>query len=342
MPLPARVDLGIAKFHRRAPTARGTTPGTIIGTIQYMAPEQLEGAEADPRIDVYALGLILVEMLTGRLPWGETRELTVGESTLRLIVPPAPLSKLRPEQPFSPELVKLVEDMLALDANKRPASGGELFHRLKYVPEAPAALRADGGDRASSSGLAAFGRPGVTPLPAAADDQGAPDRSRSLLLRHRALAVVTGLVLSLGLLLGYLVFQKRHSAPAVSAAAPDKVPAPPPAVKPSIGPPPVDKTAEQSAAPAVKTPHRPAHASGTLRVQFAFTEAKGVTLTCGGKKQPPPDCSAGGICKSVAVVLAGQRCTAEKGAAKAMFTYSDLQKNPPDRKNLIHILVRLP
>ena len=59
----------------------------IIGTMQYMAPEQLEGAEADPRVDVYALGLILVEMLTGRLPWGEGVELTLSESTLRLVKP---------------------------------------------------------------------------------------------------------------------------------------------------------------------------------------------------------------------------------------------------------------
>jgi serine/threonine-protein kinase len=62
------LDFGIAKFQKRAMPAKGTAPGMVIGTMQYMAPEQMQGAEADPRADVYALGLILVEMLTARLP----------------------------------------------------------------------------------------------------------------------------------------------------------------------------------------------------------------------------------------------------------------------------------
>ncbi len=337
-------DLGIAKFHRGAGNARGTTPGMIVGTMQYMAPEQLEGAEADPRADVYALGLILVEMLTGRLPWGQSNERTLNQFTLRLVVPPTPLPQLRPEQPFSPELAKLVEDTLALDPNKRPINGAELFHRLRYLPESPAALRLNGGghDRASSSGIQLWNKagPALVPTPAAGQPNAAAGRLP--MIRYRVLGLGAGLVILLGIAATYLVTH-RGSAPsgAVPAVA-DKTPPPPP-LQPSPPPPPVDKQQEPSGGTAGKAAaHRPIHAGGPLRVQFAFTDARGVALTCGGKKQPPLACPAGEICKSVAVVAAGQKCTAERGSAKLQFTYSDLQKNPPDRKNLIHILVRFP
>ena len=337
-------DLGIAKFHRGAANARGTTPGMIVGTMQYMAPEQLEGAEADPRVDVYALGLILVEMLTGRLPWGQSNERTLNQFTLRLVVPPTPLPQLRPEQAFSPELVKLVEDTLALDPNKRPMNGAELVHRLRYLPESPAVLRPNGSgqDRASSSGIKLWNKAGpAVPTPPVGQPNAATGRPP--MIRYRVLALGAGLVVLLGLAATYRTTH-RGSAPAgAGPALADVTPPPPPPLKPSPPPPPVDKQLEPSSGTAGKAAaHRPSHAGGPLRVQFAFTDAHGVTLTCGGKKQPPLACPAGEICKSVAVVAAGQKCTAEKGAAKLLFTYSDLQKNPPDRKNLIHILVRFP
>lgn len=339
------LDFGIAKF-QRGPAARGTTPGMVVGTMQYMAPEQLEGAEADPRVDVYALGLILVEMLTGQLPWGEGKEPSLGQFTLRLVKPPTPLSKLRPEQAFSPELVKLVEDMLALDPSLRPANGGELFHRLRYLPEAPAALRPDGGDRASSSAIQRFPDLKVTARPASGGvdpPSGAHGRLQPLHGR-RALWLGLALMVPVGLTGVYLLSRHKQSTPA-PAVEPRPVPGPPVTAPPEAVPPAGPKPGELAAASgagkgAGNHPLRPG--GNQLKVQFAFTESKGVTLTCGGKKQPPPSCAAGGICKSVAVVLAGQKCIAEKGAAKTLFSYNDLKNNPPDRKNLIHVLVRFP
>lgn len=337
-------DLSIAKFQRGGANARGTTPGMIVGTMQYMAPEQLEGAEAEPRVDVYALGLILVEMLTGRLPWGQSNERTLNQFTLRLVVPPTPLPQLRPEQPFSAELVKLVEDMLALDPNKRPLNGGELFHRLRYIPEAPASLRRDGSsDRASSSGIQRFTQPGLLPSPAAAASKTEPPAaSRPPFVRYRALVLAAGLVLLVGLVAAYLTGHRDRGASGVGTGSADKPPPPPVPAKPSPPPPVPEKLTDANSGTGKAPAHRLAHTGGTLRVQFAFTEAQGVTLTCGGKRQPPPECAGAGICKAVAQVAPGQKCTAEKGPAKVQFTYSDLQKNPADRKNLIHILVRFP
>lgn len=337
------LDFGIAKFQRGGPT-RGTTPGMIVGTMQYMAPEQLEGAEADPRVDVYALGLILVEMLTGQLPWGNGRELSLNQFTLRLVVPPTPLTKLRPEQPFSPELLQLVEDVLALDPRKRPANGAELFHRLRYLPESPAALRPDGGERASSSAIQRFPALNAAPPgPGVADPVSGASPRRGLQGR-RALWLGLALMIPVGLAAVYLLSQRKR--PPVQASVVDSRPVAVPLVtaQPAVtatGPKPGELAAGSGLVKG--TPHHPLHAGGgALKVQFAFTESKDVTLTCGGKKQPPPACAAGGICKSVAVVLAGQKCVAEKGAAKTLFSYNDLKNNPPDRKNLIHVLVRFP
>jgi eukaryotic-like serine/threonine-protein kinase len=75
---PKLLDFGLAKLREREGLGSGsavvtqtasselTQPGTILGTLQYMAPEQLEGKEADARTDIFALGAVLYEMATGR------------------------------------------------------------------------------------------------------------------------------------------------------------------------------------------------------------------------------------------------------------------------------------
>jgi serine/threonine-protein kinase len=119
------LDFGIAK-NLSVPNAKMTVDGQILGTAQYMAPEQAMATTVDGRTDVYALGVILYRILTGALPFeGETAYAVV---TKHVTEPPVPLSRLRPIQPA---LEAVVLDCLAKNPAQRPQSVGDLWARLE-------------------------------------------------------------------------------------------------------------------------------------------------------------------------------------------------------------------
>jgi Tol biopolymer transport system component len=106
-----------------------TQEGTIIGTFQYMAPEQLEGAEADPRTDIFAFGAVLYEMATGRRAFeGKTRT-----SLIAAIVStqPPPISKLQPLTP--PALEHVVERCLEKEPDARWQTARDIAEELKWI-----------------------------------------------------------------------------------------------------------------------------------------------------------------------------------------------------------------
>jgi Tol biopolymer transport system component len=108
-----------------------TAEGTIVGTFQYMSPEQLEGKEADARSDVWALGCVLYEMATGRRAFE-------GKSQASLITSimgsqPAPLSQLAPLSP--PGLDRLVQACLAKDPADRLQSAHDIRMQLAWLAE---------------------------------------------------------------------------------------------------------------------------------------------------------------------------------------------------------------
>ncbi len=153
------LDFGIAKLlegHRGNRAAIKTVAGVRIGTAMYMAPEQLEGREASKQSDVYALGLILIELIIGRMPWGRGGD--EGDTMLtmlRLVNPPLPLAELCPDQAFSADLQKFFHEVLAIDPTKRPADAGELLRRIGQLPEA--AALAQGGVKRSEISLMTTG-----------------------------------------------------------------------------------------------------------------------------------------------------------------------------------------
>lgn len=107
------LDFGIvASLHERDREERLTKTGYIVGTPVYMAPEQIDPKAVAPQIDVYALGVILYEMLSGDPPFvGSLEQVLVGKMTQ----PPRPLANAGP-------LGQLALRMLEVDPNKRPAS----------------------------------------------------------------------------------------------------------------------------------------------------------------------------------------------------------------------------
>jgi Tol biopolymer transport system component len=110
-----------------------TQEGTLLGTIPYMAPEQLEGAEADPRTDIFALGALLYEMSTGRRAF-------TGKSRASLIAAimehePPPLSSVAPMTP--PALDRVVRTCLAKDPDDRWQSAADVARELKWIADEP-------------------------------------------------------------------------------------------------------------------------------------------------------------------------------------------------------------
>jgi Tol biopolymer transport system component len=136
------LDFGLAKL-RQAPQASpsgaalsaissATAPGAILGTMQYMAPEQLEGKEADARTDIFAFGAVLYEMVTGARAFQ-------GKSQAHLIAAivtaqPEPISKTQQATP--PALDFLVERCLAKDPEQRVQTATDLVWKLRWITEA--------------------------------------------------------------------------------------------------------------------------------------------------------------------------------------------------------------
>ncbi|HSA94848.1 MAG TPA: protein kinase [Acidobacteriota bacterium] len=131
------MDFGIA----RSVGAKGITgAGVMVGTPEYMSPEQVEGQEADARADIYALGVVLFEMLTGRLPFE-------GETPLAVAVkqksePPPDPQTLNTQIPV--DLAKLVLKCLAKDKTQRYQNAAALVEDLALIertlPETTKAL----------------------------------------------------------------------------------------------------------------------------------------------------------------------------------------------------------
>jgi eukaryotic-like serine/threonine-protein kinase len=123
------LDFGIAKLLTEEPLTR-TRSGCVVGTPMYMAPEQWRPGEGiDPRTDIYALGCLLFELLTGRAPFNERDDL--GMRRAHLEDAPPTLSTLAPGLPdgFDP----LVARMLAKDPAERPQTLEEVIGELEKL-----------------------------------------------------------------------------------------------------------------------------------------------------------------------------------------------------------------
>src|SRR5712664_2185853 len=136
------MDFGLAKELGPAPSPAAltemtadqlklTVEGTIVGTFQYMAPEQLEGKEVDARTDIFSLGGVIYEMATGKPAFA-------GKSRASLIAAilssePQPMAALQPMTP--PALARVVKKCLAKDPDERWQSASDLASELNWIAE---------------------------------------------------------------------------------------------------------------------------------------------------------------------------------------------------------------
>jgi Tol biopolymer transport system component len=141
-PLVKLLDFGLAKSLAPTPdiTASPTVgvltgDGTILGTLQYMAPEQLEGREVDHRADVFAFGAVLYEMLAGAPVFRGTSQASLIASILT--TEPVPLSSCQPITP--PALDQLVARCLAKEPGDRWASMHDVLLQLRWIAVNPVA-----------------------------------------------------------------------------------------------------------------------------------------------------------------------------------------------------------
>lgn len=125
------LDFGIARRAQPAveSTVAGTRPGLLVGTVGYMSPEQVQGAVVGPASDLFSVGVVLYEMVTGRRPF-------IGEnefSTMTAIVSqePPPLAAVQP--PVPPEVARLIAGCLEKDPAARPPSAEAFLSELRKL-----------------------------------------------------------------------------------------------------------------------------------------------------------------------------------------------------------------
>jgi eukaryotic-like serine/threonine-protein kinase len=123
------MDFGIARLAQRPQDSGVTQAGMIVGTPEYMAPEQVTGGEVDHRADLYSSGCVLYECLTGQPP-------LTGDTAYQLIARlledvPVPVRTVNPDVPLA--LEKLIAELLAKQPALRPQTAVILHDRLAEI-----------------------------------------------------------------------------------------------------------------------------------------------------------------------------------------------------------------
>jgi eukaryotic-like serine/threonine-protein kinase len=136
------LDFGLAKLKQEAAPATSTSQlptiqsaitgeGTILGTLQYMAPEQVEAKEVDARTDIFSFGAVVYEMATGRKAFEGKTSASVMAKILE--AEPPSMASLQPMTPLA--LDRLVKRCLAKDPDERWQSANDLANELKWIAE---------------------------------------------------------------------------------------------------------------------------------------------------------------------------------------------------------------
>ena len=220
------LDFGLAKIARPSTSALDesqtradatnldlTTPGTAVGTVAYMSPEQLRGKELDGRTDLFSFGVVLYEMATGIVPFRGETSAVITDAILNRA--PTTATRLRPELPL--KLEEMISKALEKDRDLRCQTAGELRADLKRLKRSIDSSRTSvvaettpsesSSTRAYSSGTSSAATPSAaTPT--------ATEQTKSSVPRL-AFAICALLALAVGLLGGKLLFSKSQPPPPI-------------------------------------------------------------------------------------------------------------------------------
>ncbi len=194
------VDFGIAKASS-SDAQKVTKTGLVVGTPEYMSPEQLAGDKLDGRSDIYSLGLVAFNCLTGQLPFqsNSAQEAMI----MRLTDQPKTLAEMKPDIDWPPELQAVMDKVLARDADERYQKSAEFGRDIaKAVENMPAAVAAAAGTmvmgaaaadvpktRMASKGGATAKIEAAAPVPVAA----APAKKSPVMMIVAAVVVLGGI-----------------------------------------------------------------------------------------------------------------------------------------------------
>ncbi|MHB0964212.1 MAG: serine/threonine protein kinase [Gemmatimonadaceae bacterium] len=143
------VDFGIAKAHS-SDAQKVTKTGMVVGTPEYMSPEQLSGDKLDGRSDIYSLALVAFNCLTGTLPFPS--ESAQEAMIARLIEQPKTLAEMKPDVAWPAEVQQVMDKALARDANERYQSAAQFGRELWAACESmPASQAAEAGTQVLSA-----------------------------------------------------------------------------------------------------------------------------------------------------------------------------------------------
>jgi serine/threonine-protein kinase len=163
------LDFGIAKMNVDDRESRLTRTGMIFGTPEYMSPEQAQGNKPDHRVDIYAVGVIMYEMLTGQVPF--KADTFMGILTKHIFEQPIPPSQVKPGAHIPAEVEQLVMKALAKERGERFQSMAEM---AAAIAQASGRMTRPTGDVAVTPRIVTTTSTGSTAMPAL--DAGAPVR----------------------------------------------------------------------------------------------------------------------------------------------------------------------
>lgn len=206
------VDFGIARLTATTST-KLTALNAIIGSPPYLSPEQFEGRPADERSDLYALGCVLMTLLTGRPPFAGEHPLAYGHQ--HVSATPPRIGERRPG--VAPAVEALVERLLSKDPADRPQTARDVLHDLTQPPQLPSTAPMPEADEEEAAPTLPRGTIPQPPMVPATAGEGPERRNRRAPAARWLVAAALALILAAVV---WVFAATRADTPTASQAAP--------------------------------------------------------------------------------------------------------------------------